>query len=74
MNNVHLLQKDQKMGSGWTGRDAVAGFEIFRERESTFSLDFRSFGMSVLDGARSKVDLRGYAWTLIWWSSDNSKR
>ena len=41
-----------------------------------FSLDFSSFGQSVLDGAKSKVDLRGegYAWTPIWWSSDNSKK
>ena len=39
-----------------------------RERESTFSLDFRLIGPSVLDGARSKVVLRGegYAWTPIW--------
>ena len=51
-------------------------FEIFRERESTFSLDFRPIGPSVFDGARSKAILRdaGYAWTPIWWSSDNSKR
>ena len=43
---------------------------------SSFSLDLRSFGPSVLDGARSKVDLRneGYAWAPIQWSSDNSKR
>ena len=27
-------------------------------RESSFSLDFSPFGPSVLDGARSKVDLR----------------
>ena len=42
----------------------------------SFSLDFRPFESSVLDEARSKVDLRGegYAWTPIWWSSDNSKR
>ena len=48
----------------------------FRERDYAFSLDFRPFGPSVLDGARSKIDLRGegYAWTPIWWSSDNSKR
>ena len=48
----------------------------FRERESSFSLDLRPFGPSVLDRARSKVDLRykGYAWTPIWWSFDNSKR
>ena len=55
-----------------------SGHEIcdFRERESHFSLDLRSFRPSVLDGARSKVDIRdeGYAWTSIWWSSDNSKR
>ena len=48
----------------------------FREREGDFSLDFPLFGQSVLDEARSKVDLRGegYAWAPIWWSSDNSKR
>ena len=47
-----------------------------RERESGFSLYFPSFGLSVLDGARSKAVLHGegYAWTPIWWSSDNSKR
>ena len=51
-------------------------FFSFRERESTFSLDFRSIGPSVLDGARSKAVLHGegYVWTLIWWSSDNFKR
>ena len=43
---------------------------------SFFSLDFRPFRPLVLDGVRSKVNLRseGYAWTPIWWSSDNSKR
>ena len=47
-----------------------------RERKCDFSLDFRPFGPSVFNGARSKAVLRGegYAWTLIWWSSDNSKR
>ena len=51
-------------------------FLFFKERGSGFSLGFRPIGPSVLDGARSKVTLRGegYAWTLIWWSSDNSKR
>ena len=53
------------MGSG----RAVGWFFIFREREreSFFSLDFRSFGPKVLEGARSKVDLRseGYVWTPI---------
>ena len=48
----------------------------FRERVCDFSLDFSSFGPSVLDEARSKVDLRGegYTWKPIWWSSDNYKR
>ena len=48
----------------------------FRERDSGFSLGFRSIGPSVLDEARSKVALRdeGYAWTPVLWSSDNSKR
>ena len=48
----------------------------FLERESSFSLDLQSFGPSVFDEIRSKVELRGeaYAWTPIWWSSDNSKR
>ena len=60
---------DGKRCSGWV-------LEIFRERESTFSLDFRPIIPLVLDEARSKVALRGegYAWALIWWSSDNSKR
>ena len=52
------------------------GFLSFRERESSFSLDLRPFGSLVLDGARSKVDLRGegYVWTPIEWSSNNSNR
>ena len=56
-----------KIGSSWSCD--------FRERRSSFSLDLRSFGSSVLDGVRSKVVLcgEGYAWTPIWWSSENSK-
>ena len=63
------------MDSGWNEMQWL-GFVISRERKCAFFLDFRSFGSSVLDGTRSKVDLRGegYAWTPIWWSSDNSKR
>ena len=60
-----------------TKEKLIVGAESsFRERDSSFSLDFGSFGPSVLDGAKSKVDLRseGYAWTPIWWSFDNSKR
>ena len=66
-NSDLLLQKHKIDSEGW---DSV------RERESSFSLDFRLFRPSVIDGVRSKVDLRGegYAWTPIWWSSDNSKR
>ena len=57
-------------------KSAVAAFFISRERKCAFFLDLQLFGPSVLDRARSKVALRGegYAWTLIWWSSDNSKR
>ena len=46
------------MESGWTDVQKVR-FQIFRERRSSFSLDLRSFGPSVLNGARSKVDLFG---------------
>ena len=35
------------------------GWFAFLERESVFSLDFPPFEPLVLDGARSKVDLRG---------------
>ena len=54
---------------------AVSEGFSFLERESSFSLNFRSFGPLVFDGVRSKAILcgEGYAWTPIWWSSDNSK-
>ena len=53
--------EEQKIDNGWF-------FLSFREKMSSFSLDFRPFEPSVLDGARSKVDLHGegYAWTPIW--------
>ena len=72
LNSVHLLHFGTKTGRRCSRLDVV----IFRERRSSFSLDLRPFGPSILDEARSKVDLRdeGYAWTLILWSSDNSKR
>ena len=59
----------------WLKR-AVMGGEPVRERMCNFSLDFLAFRSSVLVGPRSKVDLRykGYAWTPILWSFDNSKR
>ena len=54
----------------------IRGENRFRERKSNFSLDFPAFGPSVLVGARGEVDLRykGYAWTPILWSFDNSRR
>ena len=50
------------------GRDAVSlGFVISRERKCAFFLGFRPIRPLVLDGARSKVALRGegYAWAPI---------
>ena len=72
MNSVHLPHLKAKT----VQKVQWLGFVISRERKCAFYLDLRSFEPSVLDGARSKVDLRGkgYAWTPIWWSSDNSKR
>ena len=60
-------------GGGGGGGGGETGF---RERKCDFSLDFSAFGPSVLVGPRSKVDLcyKGYAWTPILWSFDNSKR
>ena len=76
MNNFLLQFEEENMEK--RGNHAV-GWEIRfleRERERYFSLDFLPFGLSVPDGARRKVVLRGegYACTPIWWSSDNSKR
>ena len=72
LNSVHLLHFEIKTGRRCSRLD----FVVFRERKSSFSLDLRPFKPSTLDGARNKVDLcgEGYAWTPIWWSSDNSKR
>ena len=67
-NSDLLLQNTKKTGSEWLVQ--------FLERESSFSLDFPPFGLSVHFRPRSKVVLcgEGYTWTPIWWSSDNSKR
>ena len=72
-SNSVIFSKEEKQKA--VDEQEVAG-SIFRERRISFSLDFRPFGPSVLDGARSKVALRGegYAWAPIWWSFDNSKR
>ena len=77
VNSGHLLKwKKSKNGRRLDKCDAIAGILFFRERESTFSLDFQPIGPSVFDIARRKVTLRDedYAWTPIGWSSDNSKR
>ena len=48
----------------------------FRERKSNFSLDFPAIGPSVPQEPRGKVGLqyKGYTWTPILWSFDNSRR
>ena len=48
----------------------------FRERMSNFSLDFPTFGLSVLVGPRSKVVLscKGYTWAPVLGSFDYSGR
>ena len=67
--NSFLLKRKSK------NRQKV-GDPNFRERVCVFSLDFPPFEPLVRFGPRSKVVLRGkgYAWTPIWWCSDNSKR
>ena len=74
--NSFLLKRKSKKLAVAGKRCRKLGFFSFRERESSFSLDFWPFGPSVLNEARSKVDLRGegYPWAPIWWSFDNSKR
>ena len=74
MNSFLLQIEEENVQKGKIGSEL--GFLDFRERECAFSLDFPPFGPSVLDGARSKVELRGkgYAWAPIIWISNNSKR
>ena len=57
-------------GGWWSAESEILIF--FRERESTFSLGFRSIRPSVFDGARRKVVLRsdGYAWAPVLGSFD----
>ena len=54
MNSVHLLHFETKNGK----RCSELGFVISRERVCAFSLDLQPFRPSVLERARSKVDLR----------------
>ena len=46
--------------------------ESFRDRESTFSLDFPTIGPSNPSEIRDKVDphCKSYAWVLVFWSFD----
>ena len=50
--------------------------EDFRERESTFSLNFPVISPSNPDETRDKVDphYKSYAWVSILWSFDNFGR
>ena len=64
-----LLQKE-----GWT---CIGGENlIFRERSSTFSLEFPAIGQSVSDETRSKVapHYKGYAWVPVSGSFDKLRK
>ena len=47
-------------------------WDFFRERSSTFSLEFPAIGPSVFGETRSKVAPhgKGYAWVSVLWSFD----
>ena len=53
-----IFSKMEKIGQ-YAGKGAESWIFYFLEKESTFSLDFRSIGPSVFDRARRKVVLRG---------------
>ena len=71
---------DQVLPTGLgRGKEGIANREKrrdFRERVSTFSLEFPVIEPSVLVGTRGEVGLRykGYAWVPVLWSFDNSER
>ena len=71
---------DQVLPTGLgTGKEGIANREKmrdFRERVSTFSLEFSMIGLSVLVGTRREVSLlrKGYAWVLVLCSFDNTER
>ena len=50
--------------------------ESFRERKSTFSLDFLTIDLSNPGETRGKVDphCKSYVWVLVLWSFGNSGR
>ena len=62
--------------SGERGEQILKQWRVFRERKCNFSLDFPVFRPSDLVEPKRKVVLccKGYVWTLILWSFENSKR
>ena len=76
MKRLKIKTKQDLIFSILLETDSEGGETGFREKKCDFSLDFSEFGPSILVGPRRKVDLRykGYAWTPILWSFDNSKR
>ena len=72
------MKRKKKRASSpfWVGIRHWRGETDFKERVSNFSLDFPAFGPSVPDEPKGKVALRckGYSWTPILWSFDNSGR
>ena len=71
---------DQVLPTGLgRGKEGITNREKrrdFRERVSTFSLEFSVIGSSVLFGTRGEVGLRykGYSWVPVLWSFENSER
>ena len=76
MKRFKIKTKDNFIFSHFLLKRAMKGGRTsFSERKCNFTLDFPAFGLSVLVGPRNKVDLcyKGYPWTPILWSFDNSK-
>ena len=57
MNSFLLQIEEENVQKGKIGSEL--GYSYFRERVCVLSLDFPLFRPSVLDRAKSKVDLRG---------------
>ena len=71
---------DQVLPTGlWRGKEGIANREKrrdFKERVSTFSLEFPVIGLSVLIETRGEVGQRckGYAWVPVLWSFEKFGR
>ena len=74
-SGINEKKKELSSPNG-VGTCSGGGEWIFRERNCNFSLDFPAFGPLDLIEQRSKVVLRckGYVWTPVLCSFDNSKR